>query len=90
MAPNGAFAAYVGIPYDRANQMGIFEPVCTHPEHHRRGLARALMREGLLRLRALGAQYAMVDTGDMAPANQLYDAMGFSEMYRGTYWKKVF
>ncbi len=90
VAPDGAFAAYAGIPYDRANRLGIFEPVCTHPDHQRKGLARALMQEGLLRLRALGAQYAMVDTGDMVPANQLYEAMGFSEIHRGAYWKKVF
>jgi len=90
VAAGGVFAAYVGIPYDRANQIGIFEPVCTHPDHRRKGLAQVLMKEGLLRLRALGAQYAMVDTGDMVPANQLYEAMGFSEIYRGTYWKRVF
>ncbi|MGD8805852.1 MAG: GNAT family N-acetyltransferase, partial [Chloroflexota bacterium] len=90
VAADNIFAAYAGIPYDRANQIGIFEPVCTHPDHQRKGLARALMQEGLLRLRAVGAQYAMVDTGDMVPANQLYTAMGFSEIYRGTSWKKVF
>lgn len=89
LAPDGAFAAYVGIPYDRANRIGIFEPVCTHPDHRRKGLARALMQEGLLRLRALGAQYALVDTGDMVPANRLYTVMGFSEMYHGAYWKKI-
>ena len=42
VAPDGTFAAYVGIPYDEANRLGIFEPVCTHPDHLRRGLARAL------------------------------------------------
>lgn len=89
VAPDGRFGAYAGIPYDRANQTGIFEPVCTHPDHRRKGLARALMQEGLLRLKALGARYAMVDTGDMMPANQLYDAIDFSEIYRGAYWKKV-
>jgi GNAT superfamily N-acetyltransferase len=89
LAPDGAFAAYVGIPYDRANRTGIFEPVCTHPAHRRKGLARALMQEGLLRLRGLGAQYAIVDTGDMIPANRLYTVMGFSEMYKGFYWRKI-
>ncbi|UCG26158.1 MAG: GNAT family N-acetyltransferase, partial [Chloroflexota bacterium] len=90
IAPDGAFAAYVGIPYDRANQLGIFEPVCTHPDHRRKGLARALMQEGLLRLQALGAHYAMVDTGDMISANRLYDAIGFGEMHQGYYWRKIF
>ena len=52
VAPDGSFAAYVGIPYDDANRRGIFEPVCTHPDHRRKGLAQALMHEGLLRLKA--------------------------------------
>ena len=90
MAADGAFAAYVGIPYDERNELGIFEPVCTHPGHLRKGLARALMQEGLLRLDALGARQAMVDTGDMVPANRLYEAIGFSETCRGLYWRKVF
>jgi mycothiol synthase len=88
-APGGAFGAYVGIPYDRANRRGIFEPVCTHPEHRRKGLAQALMQEGLLRLRALGAVDVTVETGDMLPANRLYESLGFTEAYRGRVWRKV-
>ena len=88
-APGGALAAYVGIPYDAVNRRGIFEPVCTHPDHRRRGLAAALMQEGLLRLRSLGAVDATVDTGDMTPANRFYDSMGFTEAYRGVTWRKV-
>ena len=68
---------------------GIFEPVCTHPDHRGRGLALAAMREGLRRLRALGAEYAFVETGDLEPANALYDAVGFSEAHLGHYWSKA-
>jgi ribosomal protein S18 acetylase RimI-like enzyme len=89
-APDGTFGAYVGIPYDAANRRGIFEPVCTHPAHRRLGLAQALMREGLLRLVALGAVDVTVDTGDMLAANRLYDSLGFTEAYRGFTWRKVF
>ena len=89
IAPNGLFAAYVGIPYDDINKIGIFDPGSTHPQHRRLGLARALMQEGLLRLQALGAHYAMVDTGDMIPANRLYSTIGFDEMARGFYWRKI-
>jgi GNAT superfamily N-acetyltransferase len=90
VAPDGVFAAYVGVPYDEANRYGIFEPVCTHPAHLRRGLAQALMREGLLRLRALGAVEASVDTGNREAANRFYDSMGFTEAYRGYAWRKRF
>lgn len=89
VAPDGSFAAYVGVPYDEANRRGIFEPVCTHPDHQRQGLAGALMQEALLRLKALGAVDATVDTGDMVPANRFYDSMGFTEAYRGYAWRKT-
>ncbi len=90
VAPDGTFAAYVGIPYDEANRLGIFEPVCTHPDHRRHGLARSLMVEGLQRLRVLGAADVMVGTGDMIPANRLYDSLGFTETCKGYTWRKVF
>jgi mycothiol synthase len=89
VAPDGTFAAYVGIPYDETNRRGIFEPVCTHPDHQRKGLAGALMQEALLRLRAIGAVDATVDTGDMLPANRFYDSMGFTEAYKGHAWRKT-
>ena len=89
VAPDGSFAAYVGVPYDEANRCGIFEPVCTHPDHLRRGLARTLMFEGLQRLRALGATDVYVGTGDMIAANRLYDSIGFTEAYKGYEWLKV-
>ncbi len=89
VASDGSFAAYVGVPYDDANRRGIFEPVCTHPDHQRRGLAKALMQAGLLRLQALGAVDVTVDTGDMTPANRLYDSLGFTEAYKGYAWEKI-
>jgi GNAT superfamily N-acetyltransferase len=88
VAPDGSFAAYVGVPYDEDNRMGIFEPVCTHPDHQRKGLGRALMTEGLRRLWDIGAARALVGTGDMVAANGLYTAMGFTEAYRNYVWRK--
>jgi mycothiol synthase len=90
IAPDDTFAAYVGVPYDEVNRHGIFEPVCTHPEHRRHGLARVLMLKGLHRLRALGATAVTVETGDMIPANRLYDSIGFTEVSKGYIWRKVF
>jgi GNAT superfamily N-acetyltransferase len=90
VAPDGSFAAYVGMPYDTANHRGIFEPVCTHPDHLRHGLAGSLMREALHRVQALGAVDATVDTGDMVAANALYDSLGFTEAYRAYTWRKEY
>jgi len=49
-ASDGTLGAYVGIPYDKANHLGIFEPVCAHPDHRRLGLGRE-SRHGLSRHR---------------------------------------
>lgn len=89
VAPDGTLAAYVGIPYDAHNNLGIFEPVCTHPAHRRLGLAQSLMTEGLIRLKALGAASVIVETGDAVPANRLYESMGFDETARSTIWQRT-
>lgn len=89
-APDGSFGAHVGVIYDEANRRGLFEPVCTHPAHRRKNLAQSLMFEGLHRLKALDACEVTVETGDMIPANALYDTIGFTEVYLGHTWRKVF
>jgi predicted N-acetyltransferase YhbS len=88
-ARGGSFAAYVGMVYDEANRCAFFEPVCTHPDHRRKGLASTLMHEGLHRVKALGATDVYVDTGDRVAANRLYESMGFTEAYKGYDWRKI-
>ena len=87
-AGDGSFAAYGGLTFDEANRRGIVEPVCTHPAHRRRGLAKALIRERLRRLQHLGVTNVYVDTGDMVPANRLYESVGFTEAYPSYAWRK--
>lgn len=88
-APDSSFAAYVGLTFDEQNRRGIVEPVCTHPAHRRLGLARALIIEGLWRLREMGATDVYVGTGDDVGANRFYDAVGFTEAYQGSIWQKT-
>ncbi len=88
-APDGSLAALIGMIYEEANQFGLFEPVCTHPDHIRKGLASALMFEGMHRVKALGAVEVYVATGDMVPANRLYESVGFTEVYQGYIWRKL-
>ena len=88
-ASDGSFGAYAGVTYDAVNRRGIFEPVCTDPRHRRQGLARGLMLEGIRRVRALGAVDVYVATGQLNPANELYDSVGFTEAYTGGSWRKV-
>jgi GNAT superfamily N-acetyltransferase len=89
VAPDGSFAAHAALTLDATNRQAIYEPVCTHPEHRRHGLAQTLMFELMHRAKALGAMHLSVETGDMEAANALYDSIGFSEVYKSYAWKKV-
>lgn len=75
-APDGRFAAYTLAWYDDANRVGELEPVGTHPEFRRRGLASAVCRFAFGRLRAAGAERVIVYSGD-EPAQRLYESLGF-------------
>ena len=87
-ATDGSFAAHVGGTYDERNRRGIIEPVCTHPDHRRRGLARALIIEMFHLLREVGATDVYVDTGDDDGASAFYESAGFTESYHGNVWRK--
>jgi mycothiol synthase len=89
VAPDGTFAANAQLTLVPENNYAEFEPVCTHPEHQRKGLARALMSEGLAMLRALEIHRVYVDTaGDNLAANNLYEQMGLTEIRRCFLWVK--
>lgn len=87
VAPDGSFGAHVGVTVEPVNRHAIVEPVCTHPDHRRRGLARVLILEGLRRASALGATTASVETGDGEAANALYVACGFAEADHYHAWR---
>lgn len=87
-APDGGLAAYAAVCWDAANHHAIFEPVCTHPVHRGRGVARAVMLEGMRRARDLGAQLISVGTGDGDAANALYASLPFTWVHRGRFWEK--
>ena len=79
-APDGSFAAYALVWYDDANRVGELEPVGTHPDQRRRGLASAVILHALRRLRDAGAETAVVYAGgreEDAPARALYESLGF-------------
>lgn len=86
---DGSVVAYVGLTYDPDNRLAIVEPVCTHPDHRRRGLARALLDEGIARAGALGATTLRLDTGANAAANALYASAGFTEAHRGWTYRRT-
>lgn len=88
-APDGSFAAYSIAWFDPINRLGVFEPVGCHSAHRRRGLARAVLYEGMRRLKDLGAHTAyVVSLGDEGASARLYDSVGLIELDRTYEWKR--
>jgi len=73
VAPDGEIASFCTIWYDDVTRSAIYEPVGTVPEHQRRGLGKAILTEGLRRVKRMGAVMAFV-TGLSPAANALYDS----------------
>jgi ribosomal protein S18 acetylase RimI-like enzyme len=69
--------------------VGQFEPVGTHPDHRRRGLASTVMARGLDLMRRRGLDKAYVGTGVTNASNYLYASLGFSvaELYHQWEWR---
>ncbi len=74
VAPDGAIAAFCTIWFDDVARVAYFEPVATVPDHQRRGLGKAVMTEGLRRLKRMGCILAGVG-GFSEAANALYGSV---------------
>jgi ribosomal protein S18 acetylase RimI-like enzyme len=87
VAPDGIIASFAIYWQDDELSLAQFEPVGTHPDFQRRGLARAVLQEGLARLAAAGVRRARVMTGGTNErAQRLYRAVGFEPVDAvGTY-----
>lgn len=89
-APSGDIAAFATVWYDDATRACTFEPVGTVPEHQRKGLAKAVIAEGMRRAKEMGALMAVVGGGGPSnpPADSLYAQMFAREGVGTTGWLK--
>ena len=82
-APDGTLAASAIIWFDEATQTAEFEPVGTHVDFRRRGLAAALQLRGMQLAKAAGATrmfVACVGAPASPGARNLYYSVGFREI----------
>jgi ribosomal protein S18 acetylase RimI-like enzyme len=88
-AADGRLASYCICWVDTANGIGEFEPVGTRPEFAGQGLGRAVIIEGLHRLRARGMHTALVQTASINDrALALYPSCGFEVIEREHFYQK--
>ena len=84
---DGRLLSYCITWFDEANGIGHFEPVGTRRAFAGKGLGRAVVMEGLRRLKERGAHTALIGTASVnAPALRTYDACGFGFVEREHYW----
>ncbi len=76
--PDGRGASACTIWLDPLNAVGLFEPVGTHPDFQGKGLGKAVMAEGMRRVKAAGMRRAIMGFDPTnAAALALYTSMGF-------------
>jgi ribosomal protein S18 acetylase RimI-like enzyme len=84
-APDGTMASSTIMWLDEVNRTVEFEPVGTHPDYRRLGLARAMTLHGMHLARAAGATHATVvcvGAPGHPAARGLYYGVGFRELSR--------
>ncbi len=82
VAPDGRFAAFTVLWFDPISRTGYFEPVGCHRDFTRRGLTRALLLEGMARMKEAGMETAFVGyERSNEAAFKLYGSAGFETRF---------
>jgi predicted N-acetyltransferase YhbS len=81
--PKGEIASFAGLWYDDLNRIAQLEPVGTIPKYRRMGLAKAVVYEGINRVRKMGANRVSVGSNQ-----QFYLSIGFLVIYSKEIWLK--
>lgn len=89
VAPDGRFAASCLLLPDIRNRSGMFENVSTHSAFRRRGLAKALLLDGMRLMKMQRFTAAMVPHGaELNGAAALYASAGFRPTYELYHYEK--
>jgi len=76
------YVCFSGMWWVPQNQLAYMEPLCTHPDHRKKGLASAALSQHYKRMKALGATH-MTGGGD-----PFYQKLGYGKGYHCTIWRK--
>jgi len=90
VAPDETFAAFCTVRMDPVSRIAEFEPVGTHPNYRKLGLGKALLCEGIQRLRKYDPTMICISgAATTEAANRLYDSIGFVEKVEVLQWQKA-
>jgi mycothiol synthase len=89
IASDGSIASFCTIWFDDVTRTAYFEPVATVPAHRKHGLGKAVMLEGLHRLKRMRCKVAFVG-GYSQAANALYFSVMGPEHDISEPWEKIF
>lgn len=82
-ATSGDYVAHCGMWYDKKSPFAVIEPVCTVPEYRKNGFGKAVVLEGLRRVKQQGAKFAIVGS-----KQQFYYSIGMRPYTDGAFWIK--
>jgi ribosomal protein S18 acetylase RimI-like enzyme len=89
MSPEGRCASFCDARMDRERAYTEIDPVGTHPDFQRMGIAKACLAECLRRLREAGVRNAFIGSDvEPNPSNRLYDSLHPVEKREGRVWRK--
>lgn len=88
VASDGSIASFCTIWFDDVTRTAYFEPVATIPSQQKKGLGKAVMIEGLIRLKRMGCKVAFVSGYSMAAISLYHSIMG-SDIDISEPWVKI-
>jgi ribosomal protein S18 acetylase RimI-like enzyme len=91
MDPHGNFTAICTVRIDPKSRIAELEPVGTHPDYRKHGLAKAIICEGLRRVQKYKPTAICISGAAVSEAaNKLYESVGFTEKTEvHLWWKKL-
>ena len=78
---NGEYACFSGMWWIPQNKLAYMEPLCTSPEHRRKGLAAAALTKHYRTMKSLGATHM---SGGEDP---FYEKIGYGKGFHFSFWK---
>ncbi|MCL1801310.1 MAG: GNAT family N-acetyltransferase [Promicromonosporaceae bacterium] len=83
VAPNGEYAAALGMWVNQEHHYAYLEPLATVPEYRQKGLAAAALMDAMLRTQPLGA------TECFGGGNEFYTRLGFEHTCDRELWERI-